>query len=62
MPMGLVRFGTGRDAADVAYATIFGEVASSPPVVSIEVIAGADGTQTMPYLAQSALSTDACQL
>lgn len=58
-PMGLVRFGTGRDAADVAYATIFGEVAPSPPVVSIEVIAGADGKQTMPYLVQSALSTDA---
>ncbi len=26
--MGLVRFGTGRDAADVAFATIFGSVTS----------------------------------
>ena len=59
IPMGLIRLGTGRDAADVAYATIFGDVVSSPPVVSIEVIPGADGTQTIPYLAQSALSTDA---
>ncbi len=28
IPMGLVRFGTGRDAADVAFATIFGSVTS----------------------------------
>lgn len=59
IPMGLVRFGTGRDAADVAFATIFGEVVSSPPVIGIEVIAGADGTRIMPYLVESALSTDA---
>ena len=26
IPMGFVRFGTGRDAADVAFATIFGGV------------------------------------
>ncbi|MEY2897574.1 MAG: hypothetical protein RL669_1843, partial [Pseudomonadota bacterium] len=29
--MGLVRLGTGRDAADVAFATIFGNVSSQPP-------------------------------
>ena len=58
IPMGLVRFGTGRDAADVAFATIFGEVGSSPPVINIEAIAGADGLLVMPQLVRSALSTD----
>ncbi|MHB1280086.1 MAG: transglutaminase-like domain-containing protein [Acidithiobacillus sp.] len=59
IPMGLVRFGTGRDAADVAFATIFGEVgSSSPPVINIEAIAGADGLLVMPQLVRSALSTD----
>ena len=33
IPMGFVRFGTGRDAADVAFATIFGGVKSQAPVV-----------------------------
>ena len=33
IPMGLVRFGTGRDAADVAFATIFGGVSSAQPVI-----------------------------
>ena len=32
IPMGFVRFGTGRDAADVAFATIFGGVKSQAPV------------------------------
>ncbi len=34
-PMGLVRIGTGRDAADVAFATMFGAVRSNPPIISI---------------------------
>jgi transglutaminase-like putative cysteine protease len=33
IPMGFVRMGTGRDAADVPYATIFGSVTSPPPVI-----------------------------
>jgi transglutaminase-like putative cysteine protease len=59
IPMGFVRFGTGRDAADVAFATIFGTVTSSAPVISIEAIAGADGRVVMPYHCSEALSTDA---
>lgn len=58
IPMGLVRFGTGRDAADVAFATIFGEVGSSPPVINIETIADANGCLVMPQRVVSALSTD----
>jgi transglutaminase-like putative cysteine protease len=33
IPMGFVRLGTGRDAADVAFATIFGNVSSKAPWV-----------------------------
>jgi len=58
IPMGFVRFGTGRDAADVAFATIFGSVISSAPVISIEAIAGADGRVVMPTHCSEALSTD----
>lgn len=32
IPMGFVRFGTGRDAADVAFATLFGSVRSHRPM------------------------------
>ena len=58
IPMGFVRFGTGRDAADVAFATIFGSVQSAAPVISIAAIAGADGQVVMPYHCVEALSTD----
>ncbi len=58
IPMGFVRFGTGRDAADVAFATIFGTVTSSSPVITIAAIAGADGHVVMPYHCTEALSTD----
>ncbi|HMC16750.1 MAG TPA: transglutaminase family protein [Albitalea sp.] len=58
IPMGFVRFGTGRDAADVAFATIFGTVTSSAPRISIEAVPGADGRLLMPYHCAEALSTD----
>ncbi len=58
IPMGFVRFGTGRDAADVAFATIFGPVQSAAPVIAIEAIAGADGRLVVPYHCAEALSTD----
>jgi transglutaminase-like putative cysteine protease len=58
IPMGFVRFGTGRDAADVAFATIFGSVASSAPRISIEAVPGADGQLIMPRHCIEALSTD----
>ena len=59
IPMGFVRFGTGRDAADVAFATIFGSVASSPPRIRIEAVPGADGRLIVPHHCTDALSTDA---
>jgi transglutaminase-like putative cysteine protease len=59
VPMGFVRFGTGRDAADVAFATIFGTVMGSAPRIRIEAIAGADGVLRLPFHCPQALSTDA---
>ncbi len=58
IPMGFVRLGTGRDAADVAFATIFGTVTSSAPRITIEAIAGADGNLVVPRHCTQALSTD----
>jgi hypothetical protein len=56
--MGFVRLATGRDAADVAFATIFGAVKSAPPRISIEAIAGEDGQLRVPQHCAQALSTD----
>lgn len=58
IPMGFVRFGTGRDAADVSFATIFGTVTSTAPRISIEAIAGDDGRLVTPQHCDQALSTD----
>ncbi len=58
IPMGFVRFGSGRDAADVAFATIFGPVHSRAPIIAIEVMAGADGQIILPHHRTDALSTD----
>jgi transglutaminase-like putative cysteine protease len=58
IPMGFVRFGTGRDAADVAFATIFGTVLSTAPRIAIEAITGADGRLVVPFHCAEALSTD----
>jgi transglutaminase-like putative cysteine protease len=59
IPMGFMRLGTGRDAADVSFATIFGSVQTSPP--RIEVIAKTDtaGRWSPPVRIDQALSTDA---
>jgi len=53
-----VRFGTGRDAVDVAFATIFGSVQSAAPVISITAISGVDGQLVVPCHCVEALSTD----
>ena len=37
-PMGLIRIGTGRDAADVSFSTMFGAVRSFAPVIHIEAV------------------------
>ena len=57
VPMGFMRFGTGRDAADVAFATIFGNVASSAPLIRTNVLQG-PGLE-MPHHCSEALSTAA---
>jgi transglutaminase-like putative cysteine protease len=58
IPMGFVRFGTGRDAADVPFATIFGTVSAAAPRITIEAIPGADGRLVTPTRCAEALSTD----
>ena len=58
IPMGFVRFGTGRDAADVAFATIFGTVSSGAPLIQIQAVAGADGQLRVPHHCTDAISTD----
>ena len=45
--MGLIRIGTGRDAADVSFATLFGNVQCMRPVVGIELVSR-DGAQLEP--------------
>ena len=58
IPMGFVRLGTGRDAADVAFATIFGGVSSSAPIIRTEALSDPAADIVMPHHCQSALSTD----
>jgi len=58
IPMGLVRMGTGRDAADVAFATIFGGVRSQPPRVMATAIEDAARGMVLPHHCDDALSTD----
>lgn len=58
IPMGFVRFGTGRDAADAAFATIFGGVQGTAPVIQIEAVPNAQGILVEPHHVPYALSTD----
>ncbi len=58
IPMGLVRFGTGRDAADVAFATIFGSVTSMAPHILMRAITDNSSSFVMPQPSLQALSTD----
>ena len=59
VPMGFVRFGTGRDAADVSFATIFGGLKSFAPLVQIEAVSDPVLGFEMPRHRPEALSTDA---
>jgi len=56
-PMGLVRIGTGRDAADVSLATIFGAVKAQPPRIVISALDDAAGGFHLPRHSVQALST-----
>ncbi|MDO9198107.1 transglutaminase family protein [Rhodoferax sp.] len=58
IPMGFVRFGTGRDAADAAFATMFGGVTGSAPVMHIQAIPNAQGVLVVPQHVSYGLSTD----
>ena len=58
IPMGFIRFGTGRDAADVAFATIFGPVLASPPVIRTQAVEDAASGAILPWRCPQALSTD----
>ena len=58
IPMAFVRFGTGRDAADVAFATIFGGVRSQAPAIRAFAIEDASRGIVLPHRCREALSTD----
>ena len=58
IPMGFVRFCTGRDAADIAFATIFGNVIAAQPIISIQAVADSNGNLVLPQHVSFALSTD----
>ena len=58
VPMGFVRFGTGRDAADIAFATIFGQVCAAQPQITIQSVSDLQGQAVSPQHVSCALSTD----
>lgn len=57
VPMGLIRLGTGRDAADVSFATIFGAVNSFAPLIGIEALEDSAKGFSAPLACTDALST-----
>lgn len=56
-PMGLVRMGTGRDAADVSFATVFGAIRSDPPAITIDAVVDPDQGFLLPWHSDQALSS-----
>ena len=58
MPMAFVRFGTGRDAADVAFATIFGSVQTQAPLIRATALEDPWAGIVLPHHSPMALSTD----
>lgn len=57
IPMGMVRLATGRDAADVAFATIFGGVLSEPPRIAVQALEDSVNGVQLPQHTTMALST-----
>jgi transglutaminase-like putative cysteine protease len=55
-PMGLIRLGTGRDAGDVSFATVFGNVISDSPVVQIAALVDLEKGLEQPIYQGMALS------
>ena len=60
IPMGFVRFATGRDAADAAFAMLFGGITSSAPVIHISPVPNRHGELVIPMHGYLAVSTDGC--
>lgn len=54
VPMGFLRLGTGRDAADVAFATIFGDVVTAAPSINVHALEGPE-LETPHHLHRRAL-------
>ncbi len=59
--MGLVRIGTGRDVADVSFATMFGTIASRAPRIHIEAVDDPTNGFTLPKRIVGALSSMAVE-
>lgn len=57
IPMGFIRIGTGRDAADISFATMFGAVRPQAPVLAIEAVPDGTGMLTLPMHRNDAIST-----
>ncbi len=58
IPMGMIRLATGRDAADVAFATIFGTVATEAPKILAWAVQDPSRGFELPHHSSLALSTD----
>ncbi len=58
IPLGFMRFGTGRDAADVAFATMFGSVMSHAPVVKAVALESTEHQHVLPQHTDQAVSSD----
>jgi transglutaminase-like putative cysteine protease len=54
---GLIRIATGRDAADVSFATMFGEVRGTMPTVSFRAVEDVAAGVSLPYPTTLAIST-----
>jgi len=58
IPMGFVRIGTGHDAADASFATIFGAVSSEAPHIEIAAQLTTQPGSMLPYRRGEGVSTD----
>jgi hypothetical protein len=58
-PHGPVRIGTGRDAADVSFATMFGDVRSQAPIITVVARDDPANGYQLPHHSKEALSTSA---
>lgn len=59
MPMGFVRLGTGRDASDAAFATIYGSVQTGMPKIDVYALEEPENNYVLPYYTDNLISTAA---